>query len=297
MAKVKPEKMETENNFTNTLANTLANALGKTHYCKVGKNRIAYHRKGKGPTVVFVHGITTYSFIWKQVIPLLKGFDTIAIDLFGCGDSDKPLDEEYSLKQHAENLHEFVKKLKITKFHLVCHDVGGGIGQIFAVNYAKLLKKLVLMNTVGYDFWPVQPIIMMRTPILRQLAMASLDTGALKIIIKRALFHKDKLTPALMEFFKKPLSTKNGRKAFLHFAKCLNNKNLLDIADKLPLLKTPVLILRGNNDVYLSEEIAEKLHQNIPKSKLIKMEKCGHFMQEDEPELIASHLAKFLKGS
>ena len=281
----------------NDIEKITTEALGETLKCKVGQHKIAYHRKGKGQTIVFVHGITTYSFIWRKIIPLLKGYDMITIDLLGCGDSDKPLNEEYSLKHHSEILFEFVNSLKLKKFNLVCHDVGGGIGQIFAVNYPRLIEKLVLINSVGYDFWPVQPIVLMKVPIIRQFAMASLDAGAFHVIIKRALYNKERLTPTLMELFWKPLKTKIGRKAFLHFIKCLDNKNLLDIEDKLPGLKTPVLIIRGKADVYLSGEIAGKLHHDIPNSKLVKIEKCGHFMQEDEPEKIARHIDQFLKGS
>jgi len=275
--------------------NLLSDALGETFRCKIGNNEMAYHRKGSGPTLILVHGITTYSFIWKKITPLLKDFDLITIDLLGCGDSDKPLDIEYSLKHHSELLREFVNKLKIKKFTLVCHDVGGGIGQIFAVNYPTLLENLILINSVAYDFWPVQPIVMMKTPIIRQLAMASLDIGTFKVIIKRALYNKNNLTPALMELFQKPLKSKIGRKAFLHFVKSLDNKDLLEITDKLPELTMPVLIIRGIEDVYLSGEIAERLHEDIPLSKLVKIEKCGHFMQEDEPEKIASYINQFLK--
>nr|MBC8193289.1 alpha/beta hydrolase [FCB group bacterium] len=222
-------------------------------------------------------------------IPLFPlEFNVIALDLLGCGDSDKPLEVSYSLKQHALLVKEFTDVLGIDKFHLVGHDVGGGIAQIFAVNNPDQLHSLTLLNSVGYDFWPVQPIIAMRTPIIRQFAMATLDLGTFKLIVRRGLFHKENLTEELMEHFWYPMKSREGRKAFLHFAKCLDNKNLLDIESALTKLDIPTLIIRGDADPYLSENIAHRLNAGIPSSKLVLMEKGSHFIQEDLPEDIVN---------
>lgn len=258
-------------------------------------NSLTYYRDGSGETVLFVHGITTYSFIWERLIPFFKEkYDVILIDLLGCGDSDKPLNEDFSLNRQAHLIREFCQKLGISKFHMVCHDVGGGIGQIFAVNYPGLLYDLTLINSVAYNFWPVQPIIAMRTPIIRQIAMALLDYGMFELIIKRGLYHKDRLSNELMDCFWKPIKTDVGRKGFLHFAKCLDNKNLTEIEDEIRQLKMPVLIIRGDADVYLSASISEKLHAEIPHSRFVRFETAGHFMQIDEPEKISQTILEFI---
>jgi len=268
---------------------------GESFFALVAGHRMAYHREGKGDVVLLVHGITTYSFIWRRVLPLLvaAGHDVIAVDLLGCGDSDKPLDIPYSLTAHAGYLKSFLDGIGVGKVHYVGHDLGGGIGQIFAVRHPELLHDLTVINTVAHDFWPVQPIIAMRTPIIRQLMMAAVDAGALKLIVKRGLFHKDRLTPELMELFMKPLRTSEGRKAFLHFAHCLDNRNLVDIAHDLRRLKLPVLIVRGDGDVYLSGAIAERLRTEIPGSRLERIATGGHFIQEDEPERLAQLVVDF----
>lgn len=261
---------------------------------EVAGHQIAYsRRRGAGPTILLVHGITTYRFIWRKMILLFPpDFNIIALDLLGCGDSDKPLDVSYSLKQHAIRLKDFMGVLGIHQCHLVGHDVGGGIAQIFAVNNPDLLHSLTLINSVGYDFWPVQPIIAMRTPILRQLAMASLDLGTFRLIVKRGLYYKDKLTNELMECFWYPMKTVEGRKAFLHFAKCLDNQDLLEIESALTNLTVPTLIIRGNADPYLSAAIAHRLNEGIPGSKLVVLEMGGHFIQEDIPEDVTGHISE-----
>lgn len=256
--------------------------------------KIAYREQGAGEPVLLVHGITTYSFIYRRIIPnLCDRYRVISVDLLGCGESEKPLDVLYSLPYHADILHGFIKSLDIERLHFVGHDVGGGIGQIFAVVYPDQLIDLTLINSVGHDFWPVQPIIAMRTPIIRQLAMATLDIGAFRLLVRRGLYHKEALTDELMELFWKPMRSKEGRRGFLHFANCLDNRHLVEIEDDLHQLQLPVHIIRGDGDLYLSEAITLKLHRDIPGSRMTRITTGGHYIQEDEPDLVADVLSRF----
>ena len=264
--------------------------------CTVSGNSIAYLHSGSGEPVLLVHGITTYSFIWKNIIPSLAAdYEVLAVDLLGCGDSDKPLNVSYAIKDHAERMKEFITNLGIRKFHFVGHGLGGSIGQIFAVRYPELLYDLTMINTVAYDHWPVQPIMAMRTPVVRQLLIAAMDIGAFALIVKRGVYHKERVTPELIDLFMKPMLKPAGRKAFLHYAKSLNNQDLIEIEKKLCELAMPVLIIRGDADHCLSAAISEKLCREIPGSLLIRIPTGGHFIQEDEPEQLVIEIKSFFK--
>jgi pimeloyl-ACP methyl ester carboxylesterase len=263
-------------------------------FVKNGPHAIAYLHDGAGSPVVLLHGITTYSFLWQDIIPrLAQKHEVFAFDLLGCGDSDKPLDVSYSIKAHAERLAEILDSLGVSRIHLVGHDLGGGIAQIFTVNHPERVASLTVLNTVAFDYWPVQPIIAMRTPILRQLMMASMDLGSFEIIIRRGLFHKGKLTRELLAQFYRPLRTREGRKAFLHFAKCLDNRDLTEITGRLSELPVPTLIIRGDADLYLGKEISLSLHRTIPGSELKIIPTAGHFIQFDEPDWTTDVLDEF----
>jgi len=120
---------------------------------------MTYSRTGKAgaEVILLVHGITTYSFIWRKVLPHLEqDYDVIAVDLLGCGVSDMPLDVSYTIKDHADRLHTFMQQLGIQRFHFIGHDLGGGMAQIFAVEHESMLISVSMINMVAYDFWPVQ---------------------------------------------------------------------------------------------------------------------------------------------
>jgi len=264
----------------------------------IDDQKICYTRSGNatGDVMLLLHGITTYSFIWRKLLPYLeKDYDVIVIDLLGCGSSDMPLNVSYSIKAHEERLFEFIKQIGIQRLHLVGHDLGGGIAQIFAINHPKMLISLSLINTVGYDFWPVQPMIAMRTPVIRQLLMGALDLGMMKMLVKAGMYHKERVDNALMDLFWKPLRNSKGRKAFMHFARCLDHHNLMDIANQLSQLNVPTLIMRGDADPFLGASTAEKLHADIPSSQLLRIDTASHYLMEDEPEWAAENILTFIR--
>ncbi len=262
---------------------------------RVQGHQLAFQRQGQGDPLLLVHGITTYGFIWRRLIAALAHHhDVVAVDLLGCGDSDMPLEESYGIVRQVELLHEFTQALGWGTFAMAGHDIGGGITQRFAVDHPERLSHALVINGVAYDYWPVQPIITMRTPIVRQLAMASLDLGAFNLIVKRGLHHKDRVTSELMELFWKPMTTRQGRKAFLHFAQSLDNRHLLEISEALRHTQIPFLIIRGMEDVYLSAEIAHRLRRDIPGSLLVEFPEAGHFIQEDQPERLVEAMEAFL---
>jgi 2-hydroxymuconate-semialdehyde hydrolase len=263
-------------------------------FCTVADRRTAYRRCGGGETVLLIHGITTNSFVWRKIVPKLsETVDVTAIDLLGCGGSDLGLDADFSIAGQAASTAEFIRILDIGPCHLVGHDIGGGIAQILAVRHRDLIRSLTLINPVGYDFWPVQPIVAMRTPILRQLVMATLDFGMLRVVVKRALYRRELLDDELMALFWDQMSTGERRKAFLKLARSLNNEQLLAIEDQLRELDLPTLILRGDADVYLAANICERLHGDIANSRLERIGTGGHFLQLDEPDWVADHLLSF----
>ena len=251
-------------------------------------NRLAYVRGGSGEPLLLIHGLTTSSFIWDSLLPIFAvRHDVIAIDLLGTGDSDRPVPSDCSLSAHADRLVSFIDELGLDRIHLVGHDIGGGVAQIISVRNAGRVATLALVNTVGYDYWPVQPIIAFRTPFLRQLAMASLDLGMLRLVIRRAVHRRERITPEIFEHIQNEIAVPSSRRAFLNSTRCLNNSDLTVINDDLKELPMPVLIVRGERDLYLSPEISARLHREIPGSRLVKVPDAGHFIQLDEPRLLS----------
>lgn len=267
---------------------------------RVGGQTLAYRRTGTGDPVLLIHGITSHSFLFEGVMRRLLASgrnDLVAVDLLGCGGSDKPPDTSYALKDQAALLARFCAELSLGPVHVVGHDLGGGIAQILAVRQPGLVRSLAMLNTVGYDRWPVQPISALRTPVIREILLAAIDLGAFRLLIRRAMFHKERLTEALMAEFLSPLATPEGRKAFVHLARCLDHANLMEIAPDLKRLRLPTTVIWGLADAFLSFTIAERLVADIPGARLVTIPTAGHMVTLDEPDLVAAALREHLDAA
>lgn len=258
---------------------------------------IAYRRAGSGSPMVLLHGITTWSFIWDGLFDALAAHhDVVAVDLLGCGRSGKGVEVSYALRDHARRTAVLLDTLHLGPVHLVGHDLGGGISQIVAARAPERVATLALVNTVGFDLWPVQPITALRTPIVRQLLMATFDAGTFRLVLRRGLHHREKLTQALFERFREPLQTEAGRRAFLHFARCLDNTDLTSLEGELRRLAVPTTVAWGLEDVYLPFTIAERLAATIPGCRLVELPAAGHFSPIDAPEALAAILLEAARG-
>jgi haloalkane dehalogenase len=114
--------------------------------------RVHYVDEGPadGPVVLLVHGMPTWSYLYRTMIPGLvaAGYRCIAPDHLGFGRSDKPTDLHwYTIARHTEVLTTLVTGLDLQNVTLVCQDWGGPTGLAQAATMPERFSRLVIMNT------------------------------------------------------------------------------------------------------------------------------------------------------
>ena len=121
-------------------------------------------KKPNGKTVILLHGKNFNGAYWEQTAKKLSenGFRVIMPDQIGFGKSDKPQQYQFSFQQLAENTKSILDSLKIDKFIIVGHSMGGMLATKMAVMYPQNIEKLVLENPIGLEdyrlFSPYQDI-------------------------------------------------------------------------------------------------------------------------------------------
>jgi haloalkane dehalogenase len=99
-------------------------------FVNVLDSRIAFHERGKGAPILFLHGNPTSCYLWRDVIPELEGRSRlIAPDLIGMGDSGKlenPGPDTYRFVTHRKYLAAFIDAVisPREKILFVIHDWG-----------------------------------------------------------------------------------------------------------------------------------------------------------------------------
>lgn len=104
-------------------------------------------------TIVLLHGYLSSSKYWNKLEPyLLKaGYKVVKIDLLGFGDAPKPIECEYSYKDHVEYIsYKIDELLEDEKIILVGHSMGSLIALRYAIKRPKKVFKLVMLNPPMY---------------------------------------------------------------------------------------------------------------------------------------------------
>lgn len=256
---------------------------------------MAYGVAGSGDPVILLHGIPTHSALWRNVIPhLAPRFRTYALDLLGYGDSDKPSGADLSVSAQANYLEAFMQALGIGSAHVVGHDIGAGVAQVLVVRYPSRARKLVLIDGVVDDSWPVPDIARLKEPAWDQI-METLDLAkGFRKGFARGMVHKELVTDDLVARYARPFDGLDGRRAYLRCARALDNRDLLSISDQIEKLANPTLILWGEQDDFQLPKYAGVLQRKLRNSTMKMFPDGGHFLPEDKPDEVGRATLEFL---
>ncbi len=243
------------------------------------------------PAIVFLHGYTTSSYLWREFVPLFAPwFHVLAPDLLGGGDSDKPPDVPLDVRSQAGHVRELLDALGIGSYAVVGHGAGGGIAQLLALEDE--VRALVLIDAIAFDDWP--------TPLVRELQRerggGELAEGFLPRWLRSGMGHPERLTAGTVREYLRPFQGEEGAAALLRLVRALDGTGLVGLEERLGALDIPVLLLWGEDDRYLPVELGERLHDLIPTSSMAVLPGCSHFLPEDAPETVAPLLFEYLRS-
>mgnify|MGYP000005058269 CR=1 FL=1 len=113
--------------------------------------KISFSDVGKGTAVVLIHGFLENSTMWNTIKPKLsKRNRIVTIDLLGHGKSDC-LGYVHTIELFSEAIEDVLKHLKLRKYILVGHSLGGYVSLQLAKNNPSKIKGLCLLNSTSNE--------------------------------------------------------------------------------------------------------------------------------------------------
>ncbi len=117
------------------------------HFVEVAGHRMHYLDEGTGDPVVFLHGNPSWTYGWRNVVPLVSPVARVlAPDMIGLGRSDKPA-LPYSYFLHLGYLERLLDALGLDRFVLAVHDWGSALGISIAMRRPEQVRAIVLMES------------------------------------------------------------------------------------------------------------------------------------------------------
>jgi pimeloyl-ACP methyl ester carboxylesterase len=142
--------------FTFSLAIVLLLAAGvasgqvpRSNWAELGGHRLHYYDIGRPDSrdaLVFIHGWTGNTELWKGSYSAFPKYRVIVVDLLGHGQSDKPT-TEYTMELFAKGVDAVLKKAKVKKAIFVGHSMGMPIARQYYRLYPG--KTLGIVNVDG----------------------------------------------------------------------------------------------------------------------------------------------------
>lgn len=273
------------------------------HYVDVRNLRVGYVDQGSGDQVLLlIHGLGSNIKGWGRNIPeLAKHYRVIAVDLPGYGLSSKDY-YPYSLSFYAQVLTEMLTNLGIDKAVFVGHSMGGQISILAALEFPDRVSKLVLISPAGVEKFEEG-----EKDWFRSVATPELTEDATTRTIDINVEHNFYEMPKEAAFMVTDRIQVKGASDFKMYAYAVaeNIKGMVNepTSDLLKNITQPTLVLFGEQDglipnPYLNggftRDIGAIAKREIPNSTLVMVNKCGHFVQFEQPEVANKAILDFM---
>jgi 2-hydroxymuconate-semialdehyde hydrolase len=271
--------------------------LDTPEFASIDGYRIAYSQVGQGFPIALLHGIPTSRYLWRQVIPLLveRGCEVTAMDMLGYGRSEQPENFDLGIATQARLVDAFLETIGWNNGTLVGHDIGGGVAQLVAINQRSLIQRLVLVDTIAYDSFPVEAIARLKEPIWDRILGApdfDLKKGLRKSFDSR-MVKTDRISSEMIAMYERPFSGVEGRLAYLRAARALRTEELALRMDEVEALQIPTLVVWGAQDIFQPIACGERLAAALDNGHLERVAAAGHFLPEEQPERLAELIYEF----
>ena len=280
-------------------------------YFDTGAGRIHYVDEGPrdGRPVVLVHGNPTWGYLYRHFItPLVEaGYRVVVPDHLGFGRSDKPNKASlFTIPKHADRFIALMDSLDLEDATVVVQDWGGPIGLSWPARRPDKVRSLYIMNTFAH-----RPPAGTKVPAILRFMRAPLIGEALikgrHLFVKRLLFQairRDQLNEASRAAYLAPHPTYASRTGILVFPRQIPDGPTGPVSDFVADVHQGLLVFRdrpvafawGKRDPVFPPGIYKRLWEpDFPEAPILWLDKAGHFLQEDAPELIVPNLLEFLE--
>ena len=265
--------------------------------------RWRYLHAGSGPPLLLIHGFMAYSFSWRfNMEALSRYFSVYAIDLPGCGFSQRTDAPQCSLASNADGVLRFMEHFGMEGADVLGTSRGGGVAIVLAALAAQrskqhLIRRLILVSAIS-------PWSSYGQFLTRVLATALDGLFVTHVLPKQRwlmlrYFRKlygdpSRIAPGSIEGYTAGLDVPGSFEHLLRIVRSWNC-DLALIEESLPAIsELPTLLLWGSRDTAVYPSSAYELQRRLKNTALVLMDGVGHVPYEEVPEEFNRVICDFL---
>lgn len=272
------------------------------HYAELDDVLLHYVTAGSGPPLVLIHGWPQTWFEWLRVMPALaERYTVIAPDMRGLGDSSRPL-TGYDKQTVARDIWQIVNgKLGHDRFFLAGHDWGGPTAYALTTQHPEAVRRLAIVDVVipgdGGDFsqggrrWHHQ---FHMTPDLPEALMQGREDVYLRWFYREFSYLPTAIGEHEIKEYLRTYRQPGAMRAGFSYYRALPQDAATnrEIISRMKL-DMPVLAIGGAKSRGRGTEPEESLKRVATNVRGVVVPDCGHFIPEEQPEILARLLLDF----
>lgn len=271
-------------------------------FAEINGIRMHYVEAGSGETLLFVHGFPENWYSWRHQLEAFAGqYHVVAPDMRGYNETDQC--GPYDTDTLQDDLVALIDHLGVERVHLVGHDWGAGIAWLFAMNHADRLRSLTICNVphpaIARDMLKSPPQLMkswymlfFQLPWLPEMALSTKNYQVLARAIIRDC-RPGTFTREDIQFYLDSWRD-HGLSGGINWYRALF-RSRKQLADPVPIITTPTLVIWGRNDRFLGEELTRNTEAYVAKLELHLLPGISHWVQQEAAgevnRLLAAHLS------
>lgn len=281
----------------------------QSYYADLGDVRLHYVEAGEGPLVVLLHGFPQTHHMWRFQIPALveAGFRVVAPDMRGYNLSDKPDGvEKYRVHELARDVEHLILHLGEEKAAVVGHDWGAIVAWFVAMQYPERVEKLGILNVPHparffFDGFAMPKQLLkssymffFQLPRLPEKAVSANGFAALRAGFRTNTVRPEAISEEAAEHYVEAISRPGALTSTINYYRALF-RYPSDMRALLKKIETPTLVIWGEQDVFLSLELAEPSPLWVPNLRVERLPDASHFVAEDRPDRVNALLLELLR--
>jgi pimeloyl-ACP methyl ester carboxylesterase len=256
----------------------------RSEYVRVGSYRVHYFVGGEGTPLLLIHGLGARSEDWTPEMPVYarNGFRVYAIDLLGCGRTDRP-DITYTIGEQVDLVQGFLTAMHVEKADVVGWSMGGWIALQFALLHPQRVNRLVAMDSAGLKF-----MTNLSPDILEPNTVPQLER------LEAVLMAHQYYIPGFVQRDLLQTMESNRRVVDRTLQSLLREEG--NFAGQLGHLQMPVLLVWGQQDELIPPSVGNQMHDAIPQSVLELYAGCGHMGPATCSDRMVPRVIDFLRS-
>ncbi len=257
--------------------------------------------RGKDETMLFLHGFADSKDTFYDAAQFLVGeYNLVVPDLPGFGKSFKKKSERYSLENFGRWILKFIEDIGLTGFHLVGNSLGGAVAIRLAAEAPEHVKTVTLVDPAGV--YIPEPYNLHHELFDGHIIFDIQNRDAFEYFLNRVFVKQPIMPHPIRDFIYKEFSRHNVwyRKLLADLFAGLRSEDdpqLMNIALNhcLEDIKSPTLIIWGDEDSFFPKETAYLMKSIISNSEIHFLMDVGHAPQIEVPRRFTHVLRKFIK--